>query len=284
MKHHQQEYPLLVMARLFEVGVSGYYDWLHRQPSKRQQQEAKVLALVTAAHEKTHESYGAVRLHQHLLKQDANLSLHSVRRVRERHGIRCKRHKHFKVTTNSEHNKPVYDNHLKQQFEQVTQPNGAWVSDITYVWTEEGWLYVAGVKDVFTKELVGYCQSSRMTADIVVRALEKAIKRRKPNKGLIVHSDRGSQYCSQIYRELIDKHQFVGSMSAKGNCYDNAPIESFWATLKNELVYHRSYKTRVEAMSDIQSFIEIFYNRMRIQAKLAFRSPAQAFEQFKMAA
>ena len=118
----------------------------------------------------------------------------------------------------------------------------------------------------------------------MVRALEKAIKRRKPNKGLIVHSDRGSQYCSQIYRELIDKHQFVGSMSAKGNCYDNAPIESFWATLKNELVYHRSYKTRAEAMSDIQSFIEIFYNRMRIQAKLAFRSPAQAFEQFKMAA
>lgn len=143
---------------------------------------------------------------------------------------------------------------------------------------------MAGVKDVFTKELVGYSQSSRMTADIVTKALSMAIKRRKPSKGLIVHSDRGSQYCSQIYRELIDKHQFIGSMSAKGNCYDNAPIESFWATLKNELVYHRHYKTREEAISDIQSFIEIFYNRMRIQAKLAFRSPAQAFEQFKMAA
>lgn len=284
MRHYHQAYPLSVMARLFEVSVSGYYDWLYRQPSKRQQREEGLLKLVTDAHEKTHQSYGSVRLHQHLLKETPKLSLHSVRRIRELHGIRCKRHKRFKVTTNSEHNKPVYDNHLKQKFEQVKHPNTAWVSDITYVWTEEGWLYVAGVKDVFTKELVGYSQSSRMTADIVTKALSMAIKRRKPSKGLIVHSDRGSQYCSQIYRELIDKHQFIGSMSAKGNCYDNAPIESFWATLKNELVYHRHYKTREEAISDIQSFIEIFYNRMRIQAKLAFRSPAQAFEQFKMAA
>jgi transposase InsO family protein len=180
-----------------------------------------------------------------------------VRRLRETHDIRCKRHKRFKVTTNSDHKKPVYDNHLKQQFE-VEHPNMAWSCDITYVLTDEGWLYVAGVKDLHTKELVGYCLSSRMTADIVVQALNMAIKRRKPAKGLIVHSDRGSQYCSHAYRDLITQHQLVGSMSARGNCYDNAPIESFWATLKNELVYHQHYVTRAEAIKDIQHFIEIF--------------------------
>ncbi len=284
MSYYHESYPLSVMARLLGVSVTGYYDWLHRQPSKRQQQHEAALTLITAAHEATRESYGSVRLHQYLLNQGHTLSLHCVRSLRERHDIRCKRHKRFKVTTHSNHQKPVYDNHLKQQFEQVKQANQAWVSDITYVLTEEGWLYVAGVKDVYTKELVGYCQSSRMTTDIVVQALQMAIKRRKPSKGLIVHSDRGSQYCSLAYRQLIEKHECVGSMSAKGNCYDNAPIESFWATLKNELVYHQHYQTRAEAMSDIQSFIEIFYNRMRIQAKLGFRSPAQVFEGCKMVA
>jgi putative transposase len=284
MSYYHKSYPLSVMARLLGVGLTGYYDWLHRQPSKRQQQQESDFKLITAAHSATRESYGSVRLHQHLLNQGHSLSLHRVRSLRERHDIGCKRHKRFKVTTNSEHQKPVYDNHLKQQFEEVKQANEAWVSDITYVFTEEGWLYVAGVKDVYTKELVGYCLSSRMTADIVVQALMMAIKRRKPTKGLIVHSDRGSQYCSHVYRELIEQRQFIGSMSAKGNCYDNAPIESFWATLKNELVYHHHYKTRAEAINDIQQFIEIFYNRMRIQAKLGFRSPAQVFEGVKMAA
>ncbi len=283
MRHYHQTYPLSVMARLLGVSVTGYFDWLHRKPSKRQREREQALKLVTAAHEATRESYSAVRLHQHLRNQGHSLSLHRVRSLREVNNIRCKRHKRFKNTTNSDHQKPVYDNHLKQQFE-VERPNVAWSCDITYVLTDEGWLYVAGVKDVYTKELVGYCLSSRMTADIVVQALTMAIKRRKPMKGLIVHSDRGSQYCSHIYRDLIAQHQFVGSMSAKGNCYDNAPIESFWATLKNELVYHQHYGTRMEAIKDIQYFIEIFYNRMRIQAKLNFRSPAQAFEQFKRAA
>ncbi len=283
MRHYHQNYPLSVMARLLGVSVTGYFDWLHRKPSKRQREREQALKLVTAAHEATRESYSAVRLHQHLRNQGHSLSLHRVRSLREVNNIRCKRHKRFKNTTNSDHQKPVYDNHLKQQFE-VERPNTAWSCDITYVLTDEGWLYVAGVKDVYTKELVGYCLSSRMTADIVVQALTMAIKRRKPMKGLIVHSDRGSQYCSHIYRDLITQHQFVGSMSAKGNCYDNAPIESFWATLKNELVYHQHYGTRMEAIKDIQYFIEIFYNRMRIQAKLNFRSPAQAFEQFKRAA
>ena len=283
MRTYHKIYPLCVMARLLGVSVTGYFDWLHRKPSKRQREREQALKLVTAAHEATRESYSAVRLHQHLKNQGHSLSLHRVRSLREANDIRCKRHKRFKNTTNSDHQKPVYDNHLKQQFE-VERPNTAWSCDITYVLTDEGWLYVAGVKDLHTKELVGYCLSSRMTADIVVQALTMAIKRRKPMKGLIVHSDRGSQYCSHIYRDLIAQHQFVGSMSAKGNCYDNAPIESFWATLKNELVYHQHYGTRMEAIKDIQHFIETFYNRMRIQAKLGFRSPAQVFEGFKMAA
>jgi transposase InsO family protein len=283
MRHHHTDYPLSVMARLLGVSVTGYFDWLHRKPSKRQGEREQGLKLVTAAHAATRESYGAVRLHRHLTNQGHIMSLHGVRRLRETHDIRCKRHKRVKKTTNSDHQKPVYDNHLNQQFE-VERPNMAWSCDITYVLTDEGWLYVAGVKDLHTKELVGYCLSSRMTADIVVQALKMAIKRRKPTKGLIVHSDRGSQYCSHVYRDLIEQHEFLGSMSAKGNCYDNAPIESFWATLKNELVYHQHYATRSDAIKDIQHFIEIFYNRMRIQAKLNFRSPAQVFEGFKMAA
>ena len=149
MRHYHKNYPLSVMARLLGVSVTGYFDWLHRKPSKRQREREKALKLVTAAHEATRESYSAVRLHQHLKNQGHSLSLHCVRRVREKHGIRCKRHKRFKVTTHSDHQKPVYDNHLKQQFE-MERPNTAWSCDITYVLTDEGWLYVAGVKDVYT--------------------------------------------------------------------------------------------------------------------------------------
>ena len=283
MKTYQTSYPLWVMARLFDVSVSGYYDWLYRKPSQRALKRDKTLPLITTAHEALEQRYGAVRLHGHLLNQGYSVSLHQVRVLRDAYGIRCKRHKRFKNTTNSDHKKPVYDNHLKQQFN-VDRPNTAWVSDITCVLTDEGWLYVAGVKDVYTKELVGYCIASRMTADIVIQALHMAIHRRKPAKGLIVHSDRGSQYCSHAYRALLAQRGFTGSMSAKGNCYDNAPIESFWATLKNELVYHRRYETRAEASKDIEHYIEIFYNRIRIQAKLNFRSPAHVFESFKMAA
>ena len=172
---------------------------------------------------------------------------------------------------------------LNQQFE-LEKPNAAWVSDITYIWTNEGWLYLAGVKDLYTKELVGYCLSERMTTSLCTKALQMAIRRRQPTSGLIVHSDRGSQYCSKAYHAMLSMCKFKGSMSAKGNCYDNAPIESFWGILKNELAHHRQYQTRESAQVEITEYIEIFYNRMRIQAKLGYKSPSQAWQQFMQTA
>ncbi len=222
-------------------------------------------------------------MYKHLITLGTTTTLHQVRSIREQDGIRCKRHKKFKVTTNSNHNKPVFDNMLKQQFE-MQRLNQAWVSDITYIWTSEGWLYLAGVKDLYTKELVGYCLSSRMTSVLAVKALAMGVRRRSPAKGLIVHSDRGSQYCSTAYRKYIERQGFVGSMSKRACCYDNAPIESFWGVLKNELIYHKDYQTRQEVIADVTNYIEVFYNRQRIQAKIDYKTPAKVFEDFfKMA-
>jgi len=191
----------------------------------------------------------------------------------------------LKVITDSDHNKLIYDNVLDQQFD-AKRPNESWASDITYIWTKEGWLYLAGVKDLYTKELVGYAINKRMTADLVCKALDMAIKNKRPAKGLIIHSDRGSQYCSHAYHQFIKQHQFTGSMSGKGNHYehspspctrvsvsqtltfppsfDNAPIESFWGVLKNELIYHQDYKTRFAAISDIIRYTEQYYNEERL--------------------
>ncbi|WP_156623493.1 IS3 family transposase [Faucicola atlantae] len=279
MQQHRKEYSTSRMARLLEVSLSGYYDWLKRGISKRKQHHNRCELLVKSAHMDTQQSYGHERLHQHLISQGHDISLYMVRQIKQENGIYCKRHKRFKVTTDSDHNKPVYPNLLEQQFD-VTAPNIAWVSDITYIWTNEGWVYLAGDKDLYSKEIVGYAMNKRMTADLVCQALSNAIKYKRPARGLIVHSDRGSQYCSYQYRQIIQKHGLAGSMSRKGNCYDNAPIESFWGQLKNELVYHKIYETRQQAIADVTRYIEIFYNRQRIQKELGFKSPTQVFQDF----
>ena len=172
---------------------------------------------------------------------------------------------------------------LDQKFD-AKRPNESWVSDITYIWTAEGWLYLAGVKDLYTKELVGYAINKRMAADLVYRALNMAIKNKRPSQGLIVHSDRGSQYCSHACHKIIKQHQFIGSMSGKGNCFYNAPIESFWCTLKNELVYHQDYKTRFTVINDITQYIELYYNQTSIQKDLGYRSPRQMWFDFYLQA
>jgi transposase InsO family protein len=166
----------------------------------------------------------------------------------------------------------VADNLLNQTFT-VSAPNEVWVSDITYIPTDEGWLYCAAHKDMFNGEIVGYALSERITKDIVIRSLYNAVSAKKPFSGLIHHSDRGSQYCSHAYRRLLEKFGMTASMSRKGNCYDNAPMESFWGTFKNELIYRKRYKTREEAVKDITEYIEIFYNRERIQERLGHLSP-----------
>ncbi|WP_343829057.1 IS3 family transposase, partial [Psychrobacter piscatorii] len=276
IKDNQQVFSISSMCRVLQVKPSSYYDWLGRHISCQQVHRNQCELLVKAAHSETLERYGFERLHAYLSGQGHNISLYMVRSIKEEFGIKCRRHKRFKVTTDSNHHKLVYPNVLDQKFD-TSRPNESWVSDITYIWTNEGWLYLAGVKDLYTKELVGYAINKRMTADLVCKALNMAIKNKRPNKGLIVHSDRGSQYCSHAYHKIIKQHQFIGSMSGKGNCFDNAPIESFWSILKNELVYHKDYKTRFAAINDIIGYIELYYNQTRIQKGLSYKSPRQVW-------
>ncbi len=183
------------------------------------------------------------------------------------------------TTTDSRHILPVAPNLLAQRFT-VTRPDKVWTSDITYVPTDEGWLYVAAIKDLFAGEIVGRSFGARMTTDLVVRALEQAVATRRPARGLIHHSDRGSQYCSHEYQGLMHAYEMRASMSRKGNCYDNAPVESFWGTLKTELVHHRQYLTRAKAAREITEYIDLFYNRQRRQARLGYISPAAYTQQF----
>ena len=272
-------YPFPLVCRVLNVSAGGYYAWSARRPSRRAQENARLELEIKAAHKRTRETYSAIRLHEDMQANGVGASLYRVRKLRRKLNIRCKQKKKFKATTDSNHNLPVADNLLGQKFE-VTEPNKVWVSDITYVPTNEGWLYLAGHKDICTGELVGHAMSERMTKDLVSRSLYRAVAAKRPGKGLIHHSDRGSQYCSHDYRRLIDQFGMQASMSRRGNCYDNAPMESFWGTLKNELVHHRRYRTRQEAIKEITEYIEVFYNRQRRQKRLGYLSPVAYEKKF----
>jgi transposase InsO family protein len=277
MKAHRKEFPLSLMCAVFEVARSGYYAWLKRKPSRRSQENTRLALAIQAAHERSRETYGPLRLQPELAAEGFKAGLERIKRIRKELGLRCKQSRQFKATTNSKHTLPVVENRLNQDFA-MSRPNQAWVSDITYIPTHEGWLYLAGVKDLHTCEIVGYALGSRMTQELVGQALIRAVKLKRPKPGLIHHSDRGSQYCAHSYQRLLRQFQMQASMSRRGNCYDNAPMESFWGTLKNELVHHRRYETRAEAIQEITEYIEIFYNRQRRHSKLGNLSPA-AFAQ-----
>ena len=272
MKTLRPVYSLPLLCRTLKVSRSGYYTWLHRKLSKHAQDEAHLEIEIRAANERTRGTYGPERLQKDLAKHGINAGFSRIRRIRKKLGIRCKQVKKFKATTNSKHTLPVAENLLDQNFA-VSSPNRIWTSDITYIPTNEGWLYCAAHKDLFNGEIVGYALGSRITKDLVVDSLLVAIRRRRPAPGLIHHSDRGSQYCSGDFIKLLDSHGMKASMSNKGNCYDNAPMESFWGTLKNELVHHVRYATRNQAIREITEYIEIFYNRQRKQAGLGYLSP-----------
>ena len=230
----------------------------------------------------TRETYGPLRLQPELVAQGFSTGRDRVVRLRQELGLRCKQKRRFKATTNSRHAFPVADNLLKQTFE-PTRPNEVWVTDITYVMTDEGWLYLAVVKDVFTCELVGYAMGPRMTQDLTAQALWRAVRSKRPAPGLIHHSDRGAQYCADDYRKLVAQLGMQASMSRKGNCYDNAPMESFWGSLKNEMIHHQRYATRTNAESAIKEYIEIFYNRQRRHSRIGYVSPASFAENFNKA-
>ena len=279
MRKLRPHYTIPFMCRMLKISRSGYYAWSSRPPSKRAQEEARLEIEIKAAHERTRGTFGPERLQQDLAAHGIKVGICRIRRIRKKLGIRCKQVRKFKATTNSKHALPVADNLLEQNFE-ASLPNRVWVSDITYVPTDEGWLYCAAHKDLFNGEIVGYALGPRITRGLVITSLLMAVKRKQPDPGLINHSDRGSQYCSLEYEKLLDRFNMKASMSRKGNCYDNAPMESFWGTMKNELVYHQHYATREQAIREITEYIEIFYNRQRRQKRLGYLSPAVYERQF----
>ena len=227
---------------------------------------------IKAAHHWTRQTYGAERLQRELASHGVIVGICRIKRIRRKLGLRCRQKRKFKATTDSNHRLPVAGNMLNQQF-RVYKPDTVWVSDITYVPTDEGWLYLAGHKDLFNGEIVGYAMGERLSRNLVSQSLLMAVKARRLDRGLLHHSDRGSQYCSHEYQSLLQEFGLEASMSRRGNCFDNAPMESFWGILKQELIHQRHYRSRKEAMRDISEYIEVFYNRQRLQPGLGYLSP-----------
>jgi putative transposase len=277
MRELRLKYPIPLMSRMMSVSGSGYYAWQDRPLSAHERAEMRLEIEIKAAHKRTRQTYGPERLQCDLAEHGIRVGVCRIKRIRRKLGIRCKQKRKFKVTTDSRHRLPVAANLLNQQFK-ANEPNKVWVTDITYVPTDEGWLYLAGHKDLFTKAIVGYAMGARLTKNLVSESLYRGLAAKRPSVGLLHHSDRGSQYCSSEFRQILDHFGVQISMSGTGNCYDNAPMESFWGTLKQELVYHCHFTTRREAIQTITEYIEIFYNHQRLQAALGFLSPA-AFEQ-----
>lgn len=271
----RQHHPVATMCRILEVSESGYHAWRQPPPSARKQENLRLATEIKAAHQRTRETYGSERLQSDLADHGIQTSDYRIKRIRTRLGLRYKQKRKFKATTNSKHS--LAPNILDRQLT-VAAPNRAWVAHTSYVATDEGWLYLAGIKDLFNGELVRYAMSDRMTTALVSQALFRAVTAKRPAKGLIHHSDRGSQYCAQAYRKQLQQFGMLASMSRKGDRWDNAPMESFWGSLKNELVYHRRFARREQAKREITEYIEIFYNRIRKQARFGYLSPA-AFSQ-----
>lgn len=283
MYEHRRQYRISKMAEVMEASRGGYYAWVKQgciSQSRRRDEED--LEIIRKAFEETRETYGPRRLSKYLRQQGYPIGRVRVERIMREHNIVPKTVKKFKATTNSNHDYPVAPNLLNRNFA-VSKPNTVWVSDITYVATGEGWLYLAAVMDLCTGKIVGWAMGDRMMANLVCDALKQAVLRQKPPRGVICHSDRGVQYACKDYRRLLKKLRFVQSMSRKGNCWDNAPMESFFGTLKTELIYHEDYHTRSQARASIFEYVEAFYNRCRIQEKLGFLSP-DSFEKLSFSA
>jgi transposase InsO family protein len=266
--------PVRVLCRVLEVTPSGYYAWLARGRSDRAADDQKLSVEIAAIHRASGETYGSPRVHAELLANGVDVSRKRVARIMAELGLRSRRKRRFKATTDSKHTLPVADNVLDRHFE-VDAPDVAWVTDITYVWTDEGWLYLAAVLDLFSRRVVGHAMSERIDRALALEALRGAVGRRAPDAGLLHHSDRGSQYASGDYQDALRESGVVCSMSRKGNCWDNAVAESFFATLKTECIYARRFATRAEAREAIFDFIEMFYNRRRRHSTLGYVSPIE---------
>ena len=279
---HSGQYPVRRMCRVLELSASAYYAWRERPESRRMREDRRLLVEIKAIHQAKREVYGSPRIHAELQAQGLRHGEKRVARLMRAGGIRAKQKRKFKATTDSRHSHPVALNLLARDFE-ATAPNQKWAADITYIPTREGWLYLAATMDLYSRMIVGWSMAGCMKSGLVLDALDMAVGRRRPGTGLIHHSDRGSQYACGDYQEALRGHGMLCSMSRKGDCWDNAPMESFFHTLKTELVNHRRYQTRWEAKADIFEYIEVFYNRARRHSALGYQTPAE-YEMGKLAA
>ena len=263
------------MCRVLRVSRSGYYSWVGRPESNRTKENRVLLGAIIKIHKESREVYGSPKITEALPDIGLRASRNRVARLMARNGIKSKVKRKFKVTTNSDHKLPISPNLLNQNF-QVDVSGHILVSDITYIRTGEGWLYLTTIIDLFNRKVVGWSMSKRMTAELTtIAALKQYVKHYSPAHGVIFHSDLGVQYASDDFRKMLKKYKFVQSMSGKGNCYDNAVAESFFKTLKTELVYHERYWTRAQARASIFDYIETFYNRVRKHSFLGYLSPVQ---------
>lgn len=269
MMAHEDAFAVRLMCRVLSVSPSGYYDWRKRAPSKQAQARAKLDAQVRDEFEIRKGRAGAPRLSRHLQR-----GRRQVAQSLRRQGLRAKAARKYKATTNSNHTLPVAENLLQQNFT-AQRPNQVWVGDMTYIGTDEGWLYLAVVLDLYSRRVVGWSMGERMPASLVCDALRMALFQRKMPRGVIVHTDRGSQYCSHEHRTLLDEHGLIASMSAKGNCYDNAAMESWNHSLKVEAIHGERFATRDAAKAHVFEYIEVDYNRNRLHSTLGYLSPEQ---------
>ncbi|AQS60349.1 transposase [Desulforamulus ferrireducens] len=270
------------MCQVFKVSRSGFYAWLKREESSRAKQNKELLKEIHNVYKLSRGTYGSPRVTKALKNQGITCSRNRVARLMRDYGIFAKTKRRYKATTNSKHSYPVAPNLLNQNFS-ANQPNQVWVADITYIPTDEGWLYLAAIKDLYNRKIVGWAMDKTMTRQLVLDALNQAVMRYRPLAGLIHHSDRGSQYASYEYQQALRGYGIITSMSRKGNCYDNASMESFFGTIKRELIYGSRYRTRAEARHAIFEYIEVFYNRIRLHSSLGYMSPVE-YEQAKNAA
>jgi len=270
---HRDEYPITLMCRILEVTRSGYYKWRKQPLSARKMADLLLVVHLKDTFEQSRETYGSYRIYIELKEQGIRCGRKRIARLMRDYDLKPKTVRPFKVvTTDSKHHLPVAPNRLNQNF-RADQPDHIWLSDITYIRTGQGWLYLAVVLDLYSRRIVGWAMSDSLHRQLVIDALQMALTARRPPPGLVHHSDRGSQYASDDYQLLLTRNRMVSSMSRKGNCYDNAPVESFFGTLKTELVFHQKYATWAEAKLDIFEYIEVFYNRLRRHSALGYKSP-----------
>lgn len=279
---HRTEFPIRMMCRVLRVAPSGYYAWLQQPESRRSQEDRRLLVEIQALYRKHKRRYGSRRITRALRDLDIHCNTKRVARLMRGNGLRAVHGKKYRVTTDSSHRQPVAANLLGQEFS-TPDANTVWLADITYVWTKEGWLYLAAVMDLWSRRIIGWAMEPRMTRQLVLDAMHMALKTRVPGEGLMHHSDRGSQYASKDFQALLEVHGVSCSMSRKGNCWDNAVMESFFHTLKVECVHQTRFETRADARSEIFEYIEAYYNTQRMHSALGYLSPV-AFEELAKAA